>query len=745
MSTLIVLIHITLHSLYIITKKHIIVNYKPFSNFIFRTPSLPFKELFLDGLEKNTVIQEAVYLASPILYTELQKIENGDMKSEIEKKRILLSLIRYISRMSTRCTPFGLFAGCGIGVIGEETSIMLDNSITRVTRLDNYFLSSLYDTLTKIPEIRKNLKYYPNTSLYKIGKKYRFIEIIYTQAGRKYQITEVEYSSYLNKVLKACLTGGTIQILAESLVNRDISLKDAEEFIEELIESQVIVPELNQTVIGNDFFRRIISLLESIEGIDISLLEKVKRIDEILNQLDSEKNTQHLYRQIIDIIKELNIPYEEKHLFQVDMVKSTTSAILSNQIIDELKSAITFLNKITPSSKNEKLKEFQERFYNRYEDQEVPLFEVLDPEIGLGYPFTDGALSPLIDDLVLPQNTQQNTVNNKLRSLLFQKTVELPNRNKPEIEFSDKDIEGLNANWNDLPPTISAMFEIVQADSDTTLIKLQSCGGSSAANLIARFAHTDNKIEQFVKDITVKEQELTPDAILAEIVHSPEARTGNILFRPHIRDYELLFMSDSDLPREQIILLSDLFLSFRNGRLILRSKRLNKEIIPRLTSAHNYYYPGTMSIYHFLADIQVQTGRESLYFNWGQELESKLSFLPRVRHKNTILSLATWIVKIDEIEHLFKIQQEKELVEEIGIWREKRFLPQYTLMPDGDNELFVDWNNLQSIHSLFSIIKKRREIKLIEFLFNPSTAIIRDTNNKAHTNECIVAFYKDNN
>lgn len=719
--------------------------YKIFPNFIFRTPLLPYNELSLNRLVNDKIVRESIYLASPVLYAEIQKLEKGDVKNEKERERILSTVNRYISRMSTRCTPFGLFAGCGVGDLGENTSIMLDGSINRVTRLDNYFLSSLYDTLTKIPVVKQGVKYYPNTSLYQVGKKYRFIEIKYIQSKRNYQITEVEYSNYLNKVLKTAQIGETINNLAKILVDREISLENAEEFIQQLIESQIIVPEMSQTVIGDDFFQRIIGLLESIEDIDSTLLEKIKNINEILNQLDSDKNAQDLYKQIIDIVKGLNIPFEEKYLFQVDMLKNTTSAILDNEIIDELKSSITFLNKLTPTYRNEKLIKFQERFYNRYEDQEVPLFEALDPEMGLGYPSIDGALSPLIDDLLLPHNTQQSTGSRKLHSLLFKKTVELPNRDKLEIEFSDKDVEGVSVNWDDLPPTISVMFEIVQADSDNTLIKLQSCGGSSAANLIARFAHTNNKIQQIVKDITTKEQELTPDAVLAEIVHSPEARIGNILFRPHIREYELLFMSDSDLPREQIILLSDLLLSVRNGRLLLRSKRLNKEIIPRLTSAHNYYYPGTMSIYRFLADMQVQTGRGALYFSWGQELESKFSFLPRVRYKNTILSLATWIVKIEEIKHLFKIQEEKRLLEEIETWREKRFLPQYTLMPDGDNELFVDWNNLEYIHSLFSIIKKRQEIKFTEFLFNPDTAIISDASNKPYTNECIVAFYKDNN
>ncbi len=729
--------------LYILFMKYI-----TFQSFIFRVPSLSFS--FLDGMlnDKELLrlpnsIQEAIYISSPILYSELQKLVNGEINTEIEKERILLSLSRYVSRMSTRCTPFGLFAGCGVGTIGDQTSIILDESAKRVTRLDNYFLSSLFNTLTQKEEVRKRLKYFPNTSLYRIGKKYRFIEIKYTFSGRKYRIVEVDYSASVNNVLKVAQRGEYIETMIEMLISEGVSSSNAQEYIQELIDSQILLPELSQAVIGDDLFQRIINLIQSIDQVDLKLLKNIRKIKETLSLIDLELNTQNLYQKIINILKDLSLSYDEKYLFQVDRVSNTIFASIGNNIVEELKSTVTFLNKLTLPYNNEKLKQFQKRFYSRYEDREVPLLEALDPEIGLGYPFIDGTLSPLLDGLELPQYSHEKIEINNLQLLLYQKVIESRNNNKLEIELTDKDVEDYNPNWDDLPPTINTLFEIIQADSNSLLIKLKACGGSSAANLIARFAHIDKKIEQFVREITKKEQELTQNTILAEIVHSPESRTGNILFRPHIREHELLFLSSTDLPHEQIILLSDILLSVRRNRLILRSKRLNKEIIPRLTSAHNYHY-GTLSIYRFLSDMQVQTGRDSLFFSWGLYLESKLSFLPRVRYKNTILSLSTWIIKIDEIRSLFVIKNEKLLIVEIEKWRENRFLPQYTLMTDGDNELFVDWCNLISINSLFSIIKKRKEIRLTEFLFDSDAAIVRDTNNKPYINECIVAFYKNN-
>ncbi|GHU91028.1 hypothetical protein FACS1894155_10160 [Bacteroidia bacterium] len=724
--------------------------YNVFDSFFIRVSQSPFNSLEEDSFEvkiQNPLVQEAIYVASPVLYTELQKYLSGNIPNKDEKRRIESALYRYISRMSSRCTPFGLFAGCSPGRItdGDKTNIVLGN-FNRVTRLDMYFLCTLSQELSKLSGIRENMKYYLNTTLYPVGKKYRYVEYQYVKSRRIHRITSVVRSVYLDVLLKMAGKGVKINELLTYLVDNKIEPDEALAFIEELIDSQIIVGEISPSVTGDDFFTRIIRILEELNTNEL-LISSVKEIQKMLYQLDSnQKNNMELYRNIIQKIKEIKIPYEERFLFQVDMTRNVVKATLGNDIVNELQSVMTFLNKITFGSKNETLKQFQQAFYSRYEYREVSLMEVLDPEIGIGYPVNkeSGDISPLLENFYVPGQAGQgmNFQSNIFLSVLFQKTLEVLKRNEHEIVLCDDDVKNFNTHWDDLPLTIHSMFEILKSGSDNPMILLNGFFGVCGANLLARFAHTDENIARFVDEVAAKEQELASDVLLAEIAHLPDSRVGNVLSRPHIRDYEILYLSNSDLPENRLVYMSDLYLSVRQGRICLRSKKLKKEIIPRLTNAHNYRN-SSMPVYRFLCDMQMQHGRGGLYFNWGY-LSNELNFLPRVRYRNTILSLATWKIKTREMKHLFAIEDEEQLIMETGKWKEKYHLPQKMLLPDGDNELLVDWENARSIRALFSVIKKRETISLKEFLYDPGNSVVRDENGNPYPNECIVVFYNNN-
>ena len=722
--------------------------YNPFPKFVIRTPLFSFNYLKEELFEKailNQQFKEAIYIASTVLYNELHKYINDKISDKSERQSIEYSLYKYLGRMSTRCTPFGLFAGCSVGKICDNrTNVVLEDSMNRHTRLDMYYLCMLSQELSKIAEIKNSVKYFPNTTIYLVGNKYRYIEYEYSKYGRKHKISAVEQSSYLKKILKIAAKGATITELAEYFINQGISKDDVFNFINEIIDSQIIVSELSPHVTGDDFLSKIVSILKKL-SVGQVVSDKLNEIKTLLNRIDENKNDSiALYELVKEKIREVNIPFEEKYIFQSDMAKIAVEANIGQEVMKEVKSAMRFLNRITPNNRNENLMKFIQSFRERYEDREVSLMEVLDPEMGIGYPVNVESIveSPLINDFAVPHliSNNFNFQIDDFLTVLHKKTVEALSLNKLEIEFTDEDIKGAKENWNDLPATISCMFNVLKSDQNEARILLSSFYGSSGAKLLARFSHTNIEIEKLVKDIALKEQEMRPDVIFAEIAHLPDSRIGNILSRPHIRDFEILYLANSDIAENKVIRMSDLTISIKNGRICLRSKKINKEIVPRLTNAHNYNI-NPMPVYKFLCDIQIQGGRDGLFFHWGG-IGRIFDFRPRVRYNNVVLSLASWTIRISDMKYLFSVGEDT-LIEEVTKWREKQNIPKYVLLEEGDNKLFVDFEKQISIQTFFSIIKKRNSFQLSEFLFDKDSVMVRDINGNPYLNECIIAFYKD--
>jgi len=386
------------------------------------------------------------------------------------------------------------------------------------------------------------------------------------------------------------------------------------------------------------------------------------------------------------------------------------------------------------------LSQFKENFIKRYEEREMPLPFVLDNELGIGYNGnTSGDISPLVDDLAVPRtNSPSNDSHSPIQPILLQKYQQSLQR---VIELTDEDVKGVEAVWDDLPPTISVMCQVLQDDEKGSSVYIQSAGGHSAANLLGRFCHLDEQILNHTLNIAEKETQMKPDVIFAEIVHLPESRIGNILLRPVLRPHEIPYLAKPSVSREYEIRPDDLFVSVKNKRIVLRSKRLNKEIIPRMSTAHNYSGQNPMPVYHFLCDLQHQNGRTVLGF-FLNDAAQQLDYLPRVVYKNCILSQARWTVRGKETKTFVEIKDDSELLQKIKEWQKMRNIPDKVLLADGDNELYVDLNNPLSIRVWLSIVKKRPSFRMEEFLFDPATAVVHGPEG-VFTNEFIFAFYRE--
>jgi thiopeptide-type bacteriocin biosynthesis protein len=723
-------------------------NYHP--DFVFRTPQLALNPQGLTAAElfeftQQPFFKEAIYIASPVLYDELVKWHNKELKEEKELEKLITSLYKYYTRMQSRCTPYGLFAACGSGTWKEENKISLSDKEKRHTRLDMNYLCALAQQLNTHPILMPRLRFYPNNSAYIVGETMRYVEYSYVNNRRMHQITGVHFSTYLDNVLKEAETGSRIKDLAALLISDDITEEEAEEFIKELIQSQLLVSELEPAVTGDEFSYQLIDSLKKINE------EHHPEIEQIIHLLEStqeqiktidanESNEASVYRAIYEQLKTLGTTIEENQLFQTDLYRNVTEASLNTSIQKSLSGAIAFLDKFSPGGENGNLKKFKENFYNQYEHAELPLLQVLDTETGIGYTGKDSAgVNKLLDDLFIPGKpaSSYDIKWNKQQDILQTRLLKATQEKQYTVEFTDEDVKDSTNSSQTLPDSLPIMFRVIDAET----IYLQSCGGSSAANLLGRFAHGDAKIHDIIKTITTHEQEINSGKILAEIVHLPESRIGNILLRPVLRNYEIPYLGKSALPLDQQIQLQDLLVSVQNNRIVLRSKKLNKEIIPRLSTAHNYSF-NALPVYQFLCDLQTQNFEKSgLGFNWGS-LTASYKFLPRAVYKNVILERAKWQLSKEDVAILLK-EKNPSYKEDVANWRKQLNMPVKVVLADGDNELLINFDDELSIKMLVNSIKKRDRFILEEFLFDEQALVVKDKKEKGFVNECIAILLKD--
>jgi len=191
--------------------------YNILNTFLFRTPYFSFSAL--PEFEKK--------MNEPV-FSEMLQIATPDLSEVIEQgsDRAQYSAYRYYQRACTRPTPFGLFAGCSMGTVGECTNILLSEQkkYKRTTRLDMNYICALTQMIERDRNIREQLHYYVNSSTYAAGNYLRYVEYNYRKTRRVHRITQCENSEYLQKVLTLAKDGARFAELAATLTVQVLKL-----------------------------------------------------------------------------------------------------------------------------------------------------------------------------------------------------------------------------------------------------------------------------------------------------------------------------------------------------------------------------------------------------------------------------------------------------------------------------------------------------------------------------------------
>ncbi|MDY7228737.1 lantibiotic dehydratase [Hyalangium rubrum] len=755
----------------------------PSGFFVLRTPLLPFDELLSLGQElvaplvplddgpaleaalardrallrerlrrlvARPEVREALFLASPSLDESLAlwlREPEGERGQKVER-----ALVRYVARMAGRPTPFGLFAGCSLGRTGDTTVLRTGprEHYRRHGRLDMDFLLALTDALGKAPELRGELRYRCNDSLYRAAGRVRWTSARIEKNVRGYHLVTAEPTAYLEATIEQARHGVRLSELAAHLVSADpeISLEDAESYLTELVDAQLLVPELAPRVTGDEPLEGLIASLREHPGALSTLTtERLGRAATSLRELDrvglGARGEQ--YRAIAAELEGLSAPVELPRLFQVDLYKPAPEAQLGPDVLAELRRAIELVRRMTRS--DDALRSFVEDFVTRYGDEEVPLLEALDEECGIGFQASkapSAAGEPLLEGLPFPEQPRSAGTFGARETALLRKLHEALTTGALCVELSPEDLEKLTVSQPPVLPDAFAAMAVLSAASPEELsagrfqLFLSSVSGPSGALLMGRFCHGEPALAAAVAEHLRSEEALRPDAVHAEIVHLPQGRIGNVLLRPVLRGHEIPFLGRSGAPSERQLPLEDLSVRVEDERVVLRSRRLGREVIPRLTTAHNFTGPMNLGVYRFLCALQSQGTAPALQFDWGPL--SRAPFLPRLTFGRVVLSRARWRVEQEPLQALGRTSG-AERYSAVQRLRAELHLPRRIHLAEGDNELPVDLDNALDVESLVQLVKDLPGAVLLEPFAGPEGLCATGPEGR-FTHELIVPFVR---
>ncbi|MDQ3363832.1 MAG: lantibiotic dehydratase [Myxococcota bacterium] len=706
---------------------------EPVGFFVLRAPALPFELLaawaetpgMLRELLRRGDVWEAIYLASPAVAARISAWLDGEIAGE-EASKLEYAYVRYVERMCWRTTPFGMFAGVAVGTIGVRgagTRLALAGRErrTRHTTLDSEWLAAAHAGLVRDPDIRASLTLHPTSHLLLREREVVFVSSR-GSSGRHREHT-IARTSMLERVLELAASGATRSTLIEGLGGGALAPGAAMRYVDALIDGGLLTDSLEPPVIGGDALAYVTDQLADVPaGIEVrrTLLE----IREALRALDEPgaASPPH-YARITSALSALPLAVESKSESPVHVVlrHAVTTLELDPRVARDALAGARALCALAPPPATP-LREFARAFEARYGERDVPLLEVLDTFSGIGFePHSSslGEVPPLIRGVVWPATPAAPATWGARERWLADRVAAAARSGAAELALIDGELP-------ELPPaielpascsvTIAIHAESVTAmDAGTYRVHVRRVLGPSGAAILGRFCAADARLADHVRELTAREAALAPDAIIAEIVHTPHPSSNNVMARPALRQFEIAALGASNSAGVTRLELADLLVSVTGTIVQLRSRAYGKRVLPRLSCSDNAHMRG-LPVYRFLIALARAEGATSLAWDWGPLAD--LAELPRIVVGRCILALARWRLDAATLAALTEARGDDRRTAITELRRARR-LPRWTMLSLRDLNLPIDWETPHSVEAFLGICRASEAVVIEEMFPGP--------------------------
>jgi len=637
---------------------------------IFRTPRFSYTSALKDCWEE---LKSAIAISSDAFYQNIKNVK----ADEIEKldPKIAFTIWKYFNRAKFRSTPYGTFAG--FSILGDA----IGSVASKITIQEKQNIHDFIDWPYK-----NNLKFSPSDALANNGLLFANSSYYFTPTSIRYiactdglfELAEIDNDDFVVQILEACVQPIRVNDLLRKLNISKDGQEDVLALLADMLSLQLLLSDIDPNIIGDDYFNRI----------------NIKSSVEIPKYLIAE-------RQVV-------------------------SGGLDEKIFTAVPGLINLMQHILPIDSRDALKEFVNKFRKKFEQKEIPLSMALDPEMGIGYDELEqsGQDDDFIAQFYGKQNKKADDLADKLKQN-FKKLLHPESFSTTEVVQLDK----LGISSANKPSAIPNSFSMLMSISDD-LICVDQTGGSTANALSGRFTMASDNVYQHCKKIARLEQNANPDTLFFDVAYMVETNVDNINRRKLVYDSQLSILNFDT--SENPLTLDDIMLSVQGNEVVLRSKKLNKRIVPRMASAYNYSR-SDLSVFRLLCDLQHQNIQTNLTL-FLETLYPELPYYPRVQYHNIVLSQQKWQIKKADILTLS--------VTELSVYLSKLGINNYFKAGLSDQTLCFSKNSDIDLIAFKQYMQKQDKVYLEEVLI-PESSIVVDENERPYLAQLILNIYHE--
>ncbi|MBB5871913.1 thiopeptide-type bacteriocin biosynthesis protein [Allocatelliglobosispora scoriae] len=636
-------------------------------------------------------VVEAVEIASPDLARDIARTISGHGPKPSEVRRLVVSLARYLLRAASRPTPFGIFAGAAATRPGATPIARIGELHTTTTRVEAAWLEAVITRLESSVPLMKAVPVVANTLAYARGGR---LVLGGRQnldaAGRDAPVeVTVAHTAAVQTALRAAESPVAMGVLASKLCMTAPAASPAkvEAMLLNLVTHRMLVSSLRPPTTVADALGHVVAQAAMHGGDHIGetapVLAGLRAIHTALAELDELPLTAYERRRslraAVGSLSTTITTAVPQHLAVTQRLD--VDVVLPETVSQAAAEAASVLMRLAHRGPSPAWQHYHGRFVERYGPGTlVSVTELINPNIGLGFPagFRDAPDEPATGltarDRALLDIAQRAALTGT-----------------SEITLTDAMIADLGEEPDPLrlPPHTEIAFQIhashaadlATGDFTLAVATLSRHAGALTGRLLPALPTADrDRIAAAYAAIPTLDRNAGPAQVVCEPMY---ALAGNVARIPAVLPRTIPLGQHSTGPGS--IAIGDLAVGATADRLYIMQLSTRQLIEPRTFSAleaRNFTHP----VARFLAEVSTWHTTTPHPFSWGAA--SSLPFLPRIRHRQTILRPAQWRLHRTDLPH--RDQPWDSWDRQLTEWQRTYRAPDRALLGDTDMVIRLD-------------------------------------------------------